>query len=40
VRIAVFRRLRLRGRTSDTNRMLGMASLQEEIEAGTGQEQR
>jgi hypothetical protein len=30
----------LRGRTSDTNRMLGMASLQEEIEAGTGQEQR
>ncbi len=30
----------LRGRTADANRMLGMASLQEEIEAGTGQELR
>jgi len=30
----------LRGRTADTRRMLGMASLQEEIEAGTGQELR
>ena len=30
----------LRGRTADASRMLGMASLQEEIEAGTGQESR
>jgi TRAP-type C4-dicarboxylate transport system permease small subunit len=29
----------LRGRTADANRMLGIASLEEEIKVGTGQEQ-